>query len=272
MARGEHMMRGTAMRDGASAPVHRPIPEEVPVALVYNGSTQAVMMATPHDLADFALGFSLTEGIVTEAAQIRDLEVLPHSTGIEIRMWLSPGRAAALARRRRMMSGPVGCGLCGIDSLEEATRPLPRVRDGLQLKRAEVTRAVAELSSMQPLRDRTRAVHGAGFLQPGHGVTLVREDVGRHNALDKLIGALAAGGTDATAGAFVITSRVSVEMVQKCAIAGASVLIAVSAPTALAVRQAGEAGLTLIARTRDDGFDTFTHPERIKDGDGLHVA
>lgn len=272
MMPGERMLQGLRVSDGAAGPVHRAVPEEVPVALVYNGSTQAVMMATPRDLEDFALGFSLSEEIVTAASQIETCEILPHRIGIEARMWLVPERAGALARRRRRMSGPVGCGLCGIDSLDEALRPLPRVGAGPRMTRAEVTGAVDALAAMQPLHDRTRAVHAAGFYLPGRGISDTREDVGRHNALDKLIGALAGQGQNAAEGAVVITSRVSVEMVQKCAIAGATVLIAVSAPTSLAVRQAEDAGITLVARVRGGDFEVFTHPERINHGVPRHVA
>jgi len=234
------------------------LPQEVPVALVYNGSTQAVMMATPADLEDFGRGFTRTEGIA-RGAELERLEVLDHPRGVEVRIWLAEAAEARLAARRRAMAGPVGCGLCGIDSLEEALRDVPAVGPGIRLGAADIAAALAALRDAQPLHDRTGAVHAAGFFVPGQGLVAVREDVGRHNALDKLIGAVG----ECSRGAIVLTSRVSVEMVQKAAMAGAGVVIAVSAPTTLAVETADRAGITLVARARDDRFDTFTHAERI---------
>ena len=230
------------------------------------------MMATPADLEDFAVGFSLTEGIVTDPAQIERLEVLAHPKGLEAQMWIAEDRTEALAARRRFMAGPVGCGLCGIDSLDEAVRALPQLGDaGPVLDAGQIAGATEALRAWQPLHDRTRAVHAAGFLVPGRGIVLAREDVGRHNALDKLIGAIARQGVDAGTGAFVLTSRVSTEMVQKCAIAGGAVIIAVSAPTAHALRLAQGAGITLAAFARGDGFDLFSHPQRLR-AEVSHVA
>lgn len=241
----------------------REVAEEAAVALVYQGSTHAVLMATPADLADLALGFSLTEGVVARADEIEATEIVEHGGGIEVRMWLAPERAHAAAERRRALAGPTGCGLCGIESLAEALRPAPLVTADLHLARADVHAALAALAGAQPLGRATRAVHGAGFWTPADGLIAVREDVGRHNALDKLAGALAQAGRGGGEGAVVLTSRVSVEMVQKAARVGASVLIAISAPTALAVATAEAAGVTLIAVARDDGFELFTHPHRI---------
>ena len=255
----------THVRAASRADVTRTLPEETAVAMVYGGSTQAVMMATPADLEDFAVGFSLTEGIVTDPAQIERLEVLAHPRGVEAQMWIADDRTDALAARRRFMAGPVGCGLCGIDSLEEAVRALPDLSGaGPVLDASQIARATDDLRGWQPLHDRTRAVHAAGFMIPGRGIVLAREDVGRHNALDKLIGAMARQGMDAGQGAFVLTSRVSVEMVQKCALAGGAVLIAVSAPTAHALRLAKGTGITLAAFARGEGFDLFSHPERLR--------
>jgi FdhD protein len=256
----------SAQRDGTRA-VHRTLPEEVPVALVFEGTTQAVMLASPADLEDFAVGFAIGEGIVSSAADIETIETVSHASGIEARMWLAGDRSEALRARRRAMAGPVGCGLCGIDSLEAALRPLrPLPQGGAILSRADVAGASAALHEGQAQHRQTGAMHAAGFLVPGGGVEVVREDVGRHNALDKLIGAMARSGRSMAGGAVVMSSRVSVELVQKCVTAGCPLLIAVSAPTALAVQVAQEAGLTLVAFARGGGFDVYAHPGRIAEG------
>ena len=268
MVRRSHSMAGTAVQGTRRHAVARALPEETPVAMVFDGSTQAVMMATPSDLEDFAKGFALTEGFIDRLDQVEAFEIVEHGDGIEARFWLSEGRATALKARRRAMMGPVGCGLCGIDSLEQALRPVPPVAPGGPvLTPAEVAAATEALRAHQPLHDQTHAVHAAGFLRPGAGIVLAREDVGRHNALDKLIGAMARQGLDAACGAIVLTSRVSVEMVQKCAMAGCPVLIAVSAPTARALRLAEGAGITVAAFARAGGFDLYSHPGRIRRGD-----
>ncbi|TDK41345.1 formate dehydrogenase accessory sulfurtransferase FdhD [Antarcticimicrobium luteum] len=264
--RPSHSLPGLSVRRDGVRAVTRSLPEEWPVALVYDGTTQAVMMASPADLEDFALGFSLTEGVIETPDQVEDFELVTHEAGCEARFWLAPGRRAALQQRRRRMTGPVGCGLCGIDSLEQALRPLPWVASGLRLDQAELAHATDALRARQPLHDQTHAVHAAGFLRPGAGIVLAREDVGRHNALDKLIGAMARQDIDPAGGAIVMTSRISVELVQKCAMAGCPVLIAVSAPTAHAVRLADGAGLTLAAFARSGAFDLYSHPDRIQTG------
>ncbi|MFP5077530.1 formate dehydrogenase accessory sulfurtransferase FdhD [Rhizobium sp. YIM 134829] len=254
-----------AKRLGGLRPSSRQVPEEVPVALSYGGSTHAVMMATPADLTDFAIGFSLTEGIIATAAEIEEIEVLDADEGIDLQIALREDRNAALAARRRHMAGPVGCGLCGIESLEQAVRRVPSCATArLRLSAAEIAAAVEALGENQPLHALTRAVHGAGFYVPGEGLAAVREDVGRHNALDKLAGAVLALGRDGASGAVVVTSRISVEMVQKTAILGSPILIAISAPTALAIRTADEAGLTLVALARGNEFEVFTHSDRIR--------
>lgn len=243
----------------------RTIPEETPVALTYNGGTHAVMMATPQDLEDFAIGFSLTEGIVARREDILQLDVVEQAAGVELRMWLSEPNAAALSERRRHLAGPTGCGLCGIDSLDEAVRPVRAVGEGRAFGPAHIMNALEALAPRQELNLQTRAVHGAGFWRPDTGLVAVREDVGRHNALDKLCGALARAGVRAEDGLVLLTSRVSVEMVQKAAAIGAPVIVAVSAPTGLAVRTAEAANITLVAVARSDGFEIFTHPGRIAD-------
>lgn len=237
----------------------RMLPEEIAVALSYNGSTQAVMMATPGDLVDFAYGFSLTEGIATPQ-EIESVTPVETQRGIDLQIWLTPQAAARQSARRRHMTGPVGCGLCGIDSLEEAVRAPRQVPEqAFILDPAEVRAAIASLPGAQPLHDATRAAHAAGFWSDG--LLAVREDVGRHNALDKLAGHLAR--TPHGPGAVLLTSRVSIDMVQKVAALGAPMLIAVSAPTAHAVEMADQAGLTLIALARPDRFEVFTHPARV---------
>lgn len=248
------------------SPGERVIPEEAAVAFTYDGGSYAVMMATPQNLEDFALGLSFTEGLVSSPADIRQLEVIEHdTTGIELRMWLTEPRAAALSERRRHLAGPTGCGLCGIESLDEAVRAPRRVRDGTIFTPTEIMRALEALPPRQELNRQTRAVHAAAFWRPGDGLIAVREDVGRHNALDKLVGALVREGKSGDGGMVVLTSRVSVEMVQKTAAIGAPLLVAVSAPTALALRTAEAAGITLAAVARGDGFEIFSHPQRIKE-------
>ena len=240
--------QATQVKDGRRRSLRHDLPEETAIAMVYEGSTHAVMMASPADLEDFATGFTLTEGIVERADQIRQIDLVGHDKGVEVQMWLEGDRGSELAARRRTMAGPVGCGLCGIESLDQAVRALPDLRAiGARFSIADMAAATEALRRWQPLHDRTRAVHAAGFLLPGQGILLAREDVGRHNALDKLIGGLARAGLDAGAGAIVLTSRVSVEMVQKTAMAGCATLIAVSAPTAHALRLAEGAGITLAA-------------------------
>jgi FdhD protein len=253
----------SAWREGALTHGRRMLAEETPVAFTYNRATLAVMLATPADLEDFALGFSLTEGIVTDPGQIEELAVVPAAGGIELRLWLAPERAAAAEARRRRLAGPGGCGLCGIDSLAEAGRTPPPVAAEVRFTAAELGAAIAALAPGQRLNAATRATHAAGFWTPGEGLVALREDVGRHNALDKLAGALARAGRTAAGGVVVLSSRLSVELVQKAATIGAPVLAAVSAPTALAVRTAEAAGLSLIGVARDDGFEIFTHPQRI---------
>ncbi|MEM1376587.1 MAG: formate dehydrogenase accessory sulfurtransferase FdhD [Pseudomonadota bacterium] len=237
---------------------------ETPVAIVVQGTSVAVMMASPADLEDFAVGFALTEGFITSLADIVDLEVVDHELGIEARLWLKDDKAEAFIKRRRSMAGPVGCGLCGIDSLDEATRSIPRVDSKVSdLSADEINSATELLRNHQPFHDETHAAHSAGFLLPGSGIVAAREDVGRHNALDKLIGSLILEKAPIESGAIVLTSRVSVELVQKAALVGCPILIAVSAPTSLALETAQKAGITLIAHSRGDGFTVFTHPQRL---------
>ncbi len=259
--------RGDAPRPGA-----RHVPEETAIAFSYDRATHAVMMASPADLEDFALGFSLNEGIVASPAEIEEIEIRSTDEGIELRMALAEPRADAFVERRRYMAGPTGCGLCGIDSLKEATKTPPVVTADPRIARADIAAAIAALPVAQSLHRLTHAAHGAALWVRGEGLVCMREDVGRHNALDKLAGALACEGRRAEAGIVVLTSRVSVELVQKAAMMGAPVLVAVSAPTALAIRTAEAAGITLIGIARDDGFEVFTHAARVAEGKARDVA
>jgi FdhD protein len=257
-------------RDGGVSEGARTIPEETAVALTYNGGSYAVMMATPRDLRDFAVGFSLSEGIIQSPDDISSLEIIDLEDGIELRMWLAQSKADRLSERRRHIAGPTGCGLCGIDSIAEAVRPAAIVAPGRSFSPQQIAAAMQSIPSLQAINIETRAVHAAAFWTPARGIVALREDVGRHNALDKLAGALAQEKLQdkvaASEGMVLLTSRVSVEMVQKTAAMGAPLMVAVSAPTALAVRMAEAAGITLAAIARADGFEIFTHPRRITSG------
>lgn len=266
-------VKEVARKGGVMMRGERIVPEEVPIAFSYGGSSHAVMMGTPADLEDFAVGFSLTEGIIADRRQVAGIEIVEDEKGIDVQITLLEDVEDALRARRRSMAGPVGCGLCGIESIEQAVRTVPDVsKAGLSLSHSDIVQAIALLNDSQPLHRETRAVHGAGFYVPGKGLIAVREDVGRHNALDKLCGAVIRTGETGTSGAVAVTSRLSVEMVQKTAILGAPVLIAISAPTALAIRTAEEAGMTLIALVRGEDFEIFTHPHRLSPGSIADVA
>jgi FdhD protein len=250
-------------RDGHLGEGTRLIPQETAIALTYNGGTYAVMMGTPQNLQDFAIGFSLSEGIVQSADEIVSLDIVELDDGIELRMWLASSHAERVNDRRRHIAGPTGCGICGIESIAEAVRPAAIVAEGRVFSPHEIMAAMASIALLQQINIQTRAVHAAAFWTPAHGLVALREDVGRHNALDKLAGALAQESVSASEGIVLLTSRVSVEMVQKTATIGAPLMVAVSAPTALAVRTADAAGITLAAIARADGFEIFTHPQRI---------
>jgi FdhD protein len=234
------------------------------MALTYNGGCYAVMMATPQDLLDFAIGFSVTEGIVKRASEFLSIETVFLEDGIELQMWLEAPNAERLNQRRRHIAGPTGCGLCGIESIAEAVRPCAVVGVGTSFSQAQIMAAVRAIAPLQTINMETRAVHAAAFWTEDCGIALLREDVGRHNALDKLAGAMEQQEVAAGEGIVLLTSRVSVEMVQKTAAIGAVWLVSVSAPTAAAVRMARAAGITLVAIARDDGFEVFTHPHRIR--------
>lgn len=250
----------------------RAIPEEAAISFTYNGGAYAVMMATPQDLQDFAYGFSLTEGIVSSVGEIESFEVVEDELGVELRMRLVEPYGSAYSERRRYLAGPTGCGLCGIESLAEAMRPPRVVQSKAVFRPRDIMGALETLAPAQALNRETRAVHAAAFWSREQGLVAVREDVGRHNALDKLAGALARQGVAAGDGLLVFTSRVSVEMIQKAAAIGAPLVAAISAPTALAVRMAEAAGVTLVAIARQDGFEIFTHGARIISESSVHAA
>ena len=254
----------TALREGAIVEGERSVPEEVPVAFSYGGSTHAVMMASPADLVDFAVGFSLTEGIISTRAEICSIEVIEAGQGFDVQVDLQDANADALRARRRHMAGPVGCGLCGIESIEQAVRVVPELSDvEVSVDGDDIVAAVKALNEAQSLNRETRAVHGAGFYNPQKGLLAVREDVGRHNALDKLAGAVVNADLSPDKGIVVVTSRLSVEMVQKTAILGSPILAAISAPTALAIETAESSGVTLVALVRGEDFEIFTRADRI---------
>ncbi|NMG35138.1 formate dehydrogenase accessory sulfurtransferase FdhD [Azoarcus sp. TTM-91] len=255
---------GAEVREGEDE-----IVEEVPVALVFNGISHAVMLASPADLEDFALGFALSEGIVASVAEVFDREVFAAPQGLEVRVEIAAQRFLALKERRRSLVGRTGCGLCGVDSLSEFERPQGSVASGPRLDPAAIFSALGALADCQPLREATGAVHAAAWVTPAGRIAAVREDVGRHNALDKLVGwraASLAGGRAAEGaheGFALVSSRASYEMVQKTARAGIPALVAVSAPTAMAVRLAEESGVTLMGFARGDRLVAYAHAERL---------
>jgi FdhD protein len=240
------------MRPAPSPNAEEPaeLAEEVPVGFSYGGMAYAVMMATPEDLEDFALGFSITEGIAGSAADLRDLSVRHGADGIAIDIALTPARFQAFLGRERSRSlrAHTSCGVCGVRDLGDVPGSGEPVAPGTAPDIATIRRAVGDLRARQPLAARTHATHAAAWANPAGRLLDVREDVGRHNALDKLIGAFLRAGHDPAAGFCLVTSRCSFEMVQKSVAAGFSVLVAISAPTALAVRTAEAAGLTLVTR------------------------
>jgi FdhD protein len=243
------------------------VAEEVPVALLYNGAPHVVMMCSPADLEDFARGFSVTEDIVQHPQEIISIHILalPEQCGYEINLQIPAARAEALGSRQRNLQGRTGCGLCGAQTLAEAARIPRHVAAGERIAPAAIRRALAALQGQQPLNQLTGATHAAAWANARGELLAVREDVGRHNALDKLIGHLLAAGTDCALGFALITSRASYEMVQKAARAGMPVLVAISAPTAYAVRMAEEAGLTLIGFARQERHVIYSCPGRVLD-------
>lgn len=236
--------------------------DEVPVALVFNGISHAVMMATPADLEDFALGFAITEGLLNDKGELRGVDVVETALGIEVHLDISSESEWRLRERRRNLAGRTGCGLCGTDSLDGVRQPLPAL-PAVVVAQGAVSRAVAAMQAEQPRQQLTGATHAAALCSLDGSIRLLREDVGRHNALDKLVGALLRQGVDPSQHFIAVTSRASFEMVQKSAQAGVSVLAAVSAPTLMAVNLAGACNLLLLGFVRDDAMVAYTFGERL---------
>lgn len=240
------------------------VAEEMPIGLVYHGVPHVVMLATPADLEDFAVGFTISEGLVERPEEIRSVEVIRGAAAADVKITVAWERFSALLQRRRNLTGRTGCGLCGAETAADAIRELPRVGPGPTVSTESLHQAIEQLASLQPINARTGSVHAAAWVVPGKGIQLVREDVGRHNALDKAIGALVRSGADIREGYMLITSRASFEMVQKSATVGISFLAALSAPTAFAVRLAQKTGLTLVAFARRDRHVIYANAERLK--------
>ena len=255
----------TRVRGGALVPEVETdsVAEETPVALEFNGISHATMLATPADLEDFAVGFALSEGIIDGVSDVRGIDLLPQCDGIVVQLEISTACEARLKSRRRAMAGRTGCGLCGVETLPEVLRPVAPVTNGSPVRIQSVLAAMRDMRARQALHDITGATHAAGWAGADGTVALVREDVGRHNALDKLIGALARQAMHAGDGIVVVSSRASFEMVQKTAAAGVAVLASVSAPTALAIRLANDANVSLLGFLRGDDATLYSHPQRI---------
>ena len=254
----------TRWRHGAVSAEIDHLAEEVPVALEYNGISHAVMLATPADLEDFAIGFSLTEGVVESARDIYGIDVETSANGLTVKLEIATAAFVELKGRRRALAGRTGCGLCGTESLDEVMRAPQRVQSTAAFDPMVFDAAFATLHKRQALLRDTGATHAAAWLRADGVVALVREDVGRHNALDKLAGALAHGNEDVSGGAVIVTSRASYEMVLKTATIGAGILAAVSGSTALAVRLAESAGVTLAGFVRGGSLVAYTHPQRLQ--------
>jgi FdhD protein len=248
---------------GVWAAQHEQIVEETPVAIVYNRIPHVVMMATPTDLEDFALGFSLTEELIETADDLRHLEISRYSRGVEIQATVAERCVATISERTRRLTGRTGCGICGADSVDAVLKRIHPVERDVTISVPAVQRALDSLAANQPLNTASGAVHAAGWAQLAGTLSILREDVGRHNALDKLVGAATAARVAPAAGFIVVTSRASFEMVQKATVLGAPLLAAISGPTGLAVRVAQQAGLTLVGFARKGRLTVYTHPERL---------
>lgn len=248
------------------------IAEEVPVSLIYNGEPHVVMLATPTNLEEFALGFSMTEGIIKTPQELISTRTYNRSNGIEVHLRIPSERFVCLADKSRNLTGRTGCGLCGASTLQQAIRQPNAVKGNLTIPASELFSALADIKQRQTLNQLTGSVHAAAWVVPGQGVTDVREDVGRHNALDKLIGLLLRSGKNVASGFVIVTSRASYELVQKSASVGITMLAAISAPTGLAIKLAEEAGITLIGFARNDQHVVYTHPQRLTHPNSLTLT
>jgi FdhD protein len=254
----------TSLRDGMTAKVEECVAEEVAVALEVNGIAHAVMLATPADLEDFALGFLLSEAIIDSRRDLLDVEIVPVASGIALRAEVVQRCVHRLKERRRALAGRTGCGLCGTESIDEAVRPIRRDVARVDLEAAMLSKGMQALAAGQTLQRATGATHAAGWISLQGELRAIREDVGRHNALDKLIGAMARDGVDPASGFVAVTSRASYEMVHKTASAGVGLLAAISAPTGLAIRMADAAGLTLAGFARGGNATLYSHADRVR--------
>jgi FdhD protein len=262
----EPLVRRSFLRvsDDGAAEDSATVAEETPVALVYNGWPHVVMMCTPADVEDFAFGFTVTEEIVSALGEIERVVAVRSSQGIEVEIVVPEAAADALRGRGRALVGRTGCGLCGVTTIDDALRPGKSVTPRATIAPAALFRAGDELPSWQHYNEGTGAVHAAGWATGEGRIVLAREDVGRHNALDKLIGAMLRSGLDPADGFAMVTSRASYELVQKCAVAGISLLAAISRPTGLAIRMADSAGITLAALLRGHSVNVYSHAERLE--------
>jgi FdhD protein len=254
----------TRLSDDGPRADRAPIAEEVPVAFVYCGRPHAVMMATPGDLEDLAFGFTLSEQIVAKPADITRVDLARHSRGIELNITIPAEAADGLSQRARAMSGRTGCGLCGVEAIDDAVRELVVISSPLAIHTEALWRAAAALDASQPFNSDTHAIHGAAWATAEGEVRVAREDVGRHNALDKVLGAIARDGADAGTGFLIVTSRASFELVQKAAVFGVPLLAAVSRPTGLAIRMADAGGMCLVGLLRGRTANVYTHAERVR--------
>jgi len=250
-------------RDGSTEQVTDVVAEEAPVALTYHGVPHVVMLATPADLEDLAVGFTLSEAIVEKPEEIRSVEVLTQDAALEVRVGITGERFSAVLQRQRNLTGRTGCGVCGAETVDQAIRHPAPVKSRIHVSITELHEALADLRARQPLNLLTGSVHAAAWVKPGAGIQIVREDVGRHNALDKVIGALVRANMDIGAGYMVVTSRASYEMVQKAATVGVGLIAAVSAPTALAIRLAQESGVTLVGFAREHQHVVYANEHRL---------
>ena len=251
------------VRDGQSSIANDVIAVEVPVALEYNGISHVVMLASPADLENFALGFSLSEGIIQQASELYACEVESTEAGWLVHLEIAAERFMLLKERRRNLAGRTGCGLCGTESLEEVTRCTTVVSHRHYFTEAGILNGMHAMQNLQPMQKKSGATHAAAWMTAEGQIEFVREDVGRHNALDKLIGVMSEHQQDFSAGVLLITSRASYEMVQKAAIMNVGVIAAISAPTSFAVELAEHTGVTLMGFMRDNSYVVYTHADRV---------